>query len=128
VTRWIPFPWGKTKESRDESINVESFVESLKVSQDGYIEEEGIIYIKPVDISVESAVDDSIKEFERGNVVILDISKMVGNSDLFKKIKAIKKHCANKGGDVCRISEVKLMVLPVGFEVAYPAASEPMED
>ena len=129
MTRWIPFPWGKTQKSREESLNVESYVESLKVSQDGYIEEEGITYIKPVDISSESAVDEVVKEFEQGNVVILDISKMLGNSpDLFKRIKAIKKHCISKGGDMCRLSEVKLMVLPQGIEVAYPRASEPIED
>lgn len=131
MANWIPFPWGKTKQSEEEAVDVENYVENLKVSQDGFMEEEGIVYVKPMDLSSDTSVDDTIKEFRQGNIVILDISKMMGNSpDLYKRIKAIKKHCLNNGGDVCRVSQVKIMVLPEGIEVTHTAGSraEPDED
>ena len=124
MTNWIPipFPWGKTKESKDESVNVEEYVDNLKVNNDGFVEEEGVTYVKPVDLSSETAVDDTIKEFKSGNIVIIDISHMLDRSpDLYKRINAVKKYCSSNGGEVCRVSEVKIMVLPEGMEVVYPS-------
>ena len=129
MASWNPFPWGKTKASKQESVDVENYVENLKVSQDGFMEEEGIVYIKSVDLNSETSVDDTIKEFRQGNIVILDISKMMGNSpDLYKRIKAIKKFCINGGGDVIRVSQVKVMVLPEGVEVARMSGSSARDD
>lgn len=120
----IPFPWGKTKESVQESVNVEEYVEKLE-SPDGMIEEEGVIYVKSVDLSSEDAVDDTLKEFKNGNIVILDLSRIISDAEgMYRKINAIKKFCTSNGGDICRVSAVKVMVLPEGIEVVYPSNQE----
>lgn len=129
MTKWIPFPWGKTQASEEELIDVEGYVESL-ANKEGFIEQEDMIYIKPMDISSEAAVDDIIKEFRKGNIVVLDIGKMLETfpEDLYKRIGTIKKFCASSGGDLCRVSQTKLLILPEGIEVAYHRRCEPMNE
>jgi len=129
VTSWNPFPWGKTKKSEEESVNVESYVDSLKVSEDGFIEQEGIIYVKPIDLDSENAIEDIKKEFKAGNIVIADLTHIAKDpAELYKRINAVKKFCQANGGDVARVSEVKIMILPEGMEIAYPRNTEPEDE
>jgi len=121
VTSWNPFPWGKTKKSVEESVDVENYVDSLKVGEDGFIEQEGIIYVKPIDLDSETAIEEIQKEFTQGNIVIADLTHLAKDqAELYKKINAVKKFCQANGGDEERVSEVKIMILPEGMEIAYP--------
>lgn len=128
MTSWNPFPWGKTKKSEEESVDVENYVDSLKVGEDGFIEQEGIIYVKPIDLDSETAVEDIKKEITAGNIVIADMTRLAKDQgELYKRINAVKKFCQANGGDVARVSPVKIMILPEGMEIAYPKSSEPEE-
>ena len=121
MTSWNPFPWGKTKKSDEESVDVENYVDSLKVGEDGFIEQEGMIYVKPIDLDSETAIEDIKKEFSQGNIVIADLTHLAKDqAELYKKINAVKKFCQSNGGDVARVSQVKIMILPEGMEIAYP--------
>jgi SepF-like predicted cell division protein (DUF552 family) len=128
VTSWNPFPWGKTKKSVEESVDVENYVDSLKVGEDGFIEQEGVIYVKPIDLDSETAIDEIKKEFGLGNIVIADLTHLAKDqAELYKKINAVKKFCQTNGGDVARVSQVKIMILPEGMEIAYPKSAESEE-
>jgi len=128
VTSWNPFPWGKTKKSDEESVDVENYVDSLKVGEDGFIEQDGIIYVKPIDLDSETAIEDIKKEFGQGNIVIADLTHLAKDqAELYKKINAVKKFCQANGGDVARVSQVKIMILPEGMEIAYPKSAESEE-
>jgi SepF-like predicted cell division protein (DUF552 family) len=125
VTSWNPFPWGKTKKSVEENVDVENYVDSLKVGEDGFIEQDGIIYVKPIDLDSETAIDEIKKEFGLGNIVIADLTHLAKDqAELYKKINAVKKFCQANGGDVARVSQVKIMILPEGMEIAYPKSAE----
>ncbi|MBN2251186.1 MAG: cell division protein SepF [Candidatus Altiarchaeota archaeon] len=127
MKRWFPFPWGKTGESEEELLDIDRFVESLKVTPEGFMEEEDVTYVKGVDLHTESAVDEAKKEFQKGNIVLIDLSKCLGSyPDAYNKIKDLRKYCVSCGGDICRISEYKLLVLPAGIEVVY-SKDEPEE-
>jgi SepF-like predicted cell division protein (DUF552 family) len=128
VTSWNPFPWGKTKKSEEESVDVENYVDSLKVGEDGFIEQEGVIYVKPIDLDSETAIEDIKKEFGQGNIVIADLTHLAKDqAELYKKISTVKKFCQANGGDVARVSQVKIMILPEGMEIAYPKSAESEE-
>ena len=128
MTSWNPFPWGKTKKSDEESVDVENYVDSLKVGEDGFIEQEGMIYVKPIDLDSETAIDEIKKEFGLGNIVIADLTHLAKDqAELYKKINAVKKFCQSNGGDVARVSQVKIMILPEGMEIAYPKSAESEE-
>lgn len=128
MTSWNPFPWGKTKKSDEESVDVENYVDSLKVGEDGFIEQEGVIYVKPIDLDSETAIDEIKKEFSQGNIVIADLTHLAKDqAELYKKINAVKKFCQTNGGDVARVSQVKIMILPEGMEIAYPKSAESEE-
>jgi SepF-like predicted cell division protein (DUF552 family) len=128
VTSWNPFPWGKTKKSVEENVDVENYVDSLKVGEDGFIEQEGIIYVKPIDMDSETAIEDVKKEFGLGNIVIADLTHLAKDqAELYKKINAVKKFCQANGGDVARVSQVKIMILPEGMEIAYSKSAESEE-
>lgn len=122
MVKWIPFPWGKTKESVQESLNVEEYVENLSVGEKGFVESEDIIYVKPMNLDSETILEDVEKEIRKGNIVVLDIGKAMAFSagEAYKKIKSIKKLASEIGGDVCAVAQNKVMVLPEGIEVAYP--------
>ncbi len=123
MTNWNPFPWGKTKKSNEESVDVENYVDSLKVSEDGFIEEEGVIYVKPIDLESETAIEDVKKEIKHGNIVIADLTRLAKDqAELYKRINAVKKYCQSNGGDIARVSQVKIMILPEGMEIAYPSS------
>ena len=125
MTSWNPFPWGKTKKSDEESVDVENYVDSLKVGEDGFIEQDGVIYVKPIDLDSETAIDEIKKEFSQGNIVIADLTHLAKDqAELYKKISAVKKFCQANGGDVARVSQVKIMILPEGMEIAYPKSAE----
>lgn len=128
MTSWNPFPWGKTKKSDEESVDVENYVDSLKVGEDGFIEQDGVIYVKPIDLDSETAIDEIKKEFTQGNIVIADLTHLAKDqAELYKKINAVKKFCQTNGGDVARVSQVKIMILPEGMEIAYPKSAESEE-
>ena len=128
MTSWNPFPWGKTKKSDEESVDVENYVDSLKVGEDGFIEQDGVIYVKPIDLDSETAIDEIKKEFGLGNIVIADLTHLSKDqAELYKKINAVKKFCQANGGDVARVSQVKIMILPEGMEIAYPKSAESEE-
>ena len=128
MTSWNPFPWGKTKKSDEESVDVENYVDSLKVGEDGFIEQDGVIYVKPIDLDSETAIDEIKKEFGLGNIVIADLTHLAKDqAELYKKINAVKKFCQSNGGDVARVSQVKIMILPEGMEIAYPKSAESEE-
>ena len=128
MTSWNPFPWGKTKKSDEESVDVENYVDSLKVGEDGFIEQDGVIYVKPIDLDSETAIDEIKKEFGLGNIVIADLTHLAKDqAELYKKINAVKKFCQANGGDVARVSQVKIMILPEGMEIAYPKSAESEE-
>ena len=121
MTSWNPFPWGKTRKSEEESVDVENYVDSLKVGEDGFIEQEGVIYVKPIDLDSETAIADIEKEFSAGNIVIADLTRVAKDqAELYKKINAVKKYVQSNGGEVARVSNVKIMILPEGMEIAYP--------
>ena len=128
MTSWNPFPWGKTKKSDEESVDVENYVDSLKVGEDGFIEQDGVIYVKPIDLDSETAIDEIKKEFGLGNIVIADLTHLSKDqAELYKNINAVKKFCQANGGDVARVSQVKIMILPEGMEIAYPKSAESEE-
>jgi len=101
-------------------VDVEGYVESL-ANKEGFIEQDDMIYIKPMNLSSESAVEDVKKEFNKGNIVVLDVAKLMESSpeDLYKRIAAVKKFCSGNGGDICRVTQTKMLILPEGIEVAY---------
>jgi len=49
-------------------------------------------------------------------------------AELYKRINAVNKFCKANGGDVARVSEVKVMILPEGMEIAYPRNTEPEDE
>jgi len=76
-----------------------------------------------VSLDRDTAVEDAIKEVDRGNVVILNLREMTHNPiALNDKVRDIRDHAVQNGGDMCRISEVKIMVIPRGMAIAYPPA------
>jgi SepF-like predicted cell division protein (DUF552 family) len=126
VTRLIPFPWGKTKQSKHEAVDVEGYVESLSVGANGMIEQEDVIYVKPINLDAETALDDVTKELKKGNIVILEIGRAISKSstEAYAKIRGMKKIVNTVGGEIVRVAQTKIMILPEGIEVAYSRKDE----
>lgn len=120
MTGWF-FPWGKTKERKQESFDVEKYLKDLGDGDKGLTGvDEDVRYIKSINVSRESAVEDTIKELERANIVVLNIGDMLHCVPALRDILSrIRRYCSSNGGDLCRISETKVMVVPNGVEIAY---------
>ena len=126
MTKLIPFPWGKTKQSKHETVDVEGYVESLSVGANGMIEQEDVIYVKPINLDAETALDDVTKELKKGNIVVLEIGKAISKSstEAYAKIRSMKKIVNTVGGEIVRVAQTKIMILPEGIEVAYSRRDE----
>lgn len=122
---WFPFPWGKSKKADEQPVDVEKYLRSLRVSGEGFIEEEGVTYVKSVNLTKDTAVEDTSKEIDKGNIVILNISDLLWSPVALKdKVNRVREHCVSSGGDMCRISEAKIMIVPRGIEIAYSSLQE----
>lgn len=121
MMNWIPFPWGKTKRTDEaKPFDVEKYLKNLSVNQEGFVEEEGITYIKTLNLADESAIENVTRELAKENIVILNLREMMSNPiALSDKVRRVKEYCNLNGGDMARISEIKIMVVPSSVKIAY---------
>ncbi len=118
MRNWFPFLWGRSKKTED--VDVEKYVRAIAGGEGDFIEEEGITYVKSINIAKDTAINETVRELERGNLVVLDIKDMLRDPiELNERVSKIRKYCSSSGGDICGIARTKLMVVPVGIEIAY---------
>lgn len=113
--------FGKKKEERE--IDVETYIKDLGVDETGVIEREGITYVKPIELSGENKdIDIVTRELKKRNILVVNATPLFSDKvKLRETIEKLKTTCEDIGGDLCRISAEKILIVPNGIEIVQRA-------
>jgi len=103
----------------DEDVDIEEYLNELSVRDGKFIESDDITYVKPVDLDSDGkGVGNVLAELERDNVVVLNVRNLLHNKVLLRNIiKELRDACVQMDGDIGRISDDRIIVVPAGFRI-----------
>ena len=104
---------------RKDEIDIEDYLNDLSVRDGKIIENEDVTYVKPLELDDDGkGVGNVLAELEKNNIVVLNVKKLLHNKNLLKSIvKDMRDACVEMDGDIGRISEDKLLVVPSGMRI-----------
>lgn len=104
---------------RKDEIDIEDYLNDLSVRDGKIIENEDITYVKPLDLDNDGkGVGNVLAELEKSNIVVLSIKNLHSNKTLLKSIvKDLRDACVEMDGDIGRISDDKLLIVPQGMRI-----------
>lgn len=100
-------------------IDIEDYLNDLSVRDGKIIEDEDITYVKPLELDSDGkGIGNVLAELEKNNIVVLNVRNLMSNRSLLKGIvKELRDACVEMDGDIGRISEEKLLVVPSGMRI-----------
>lgn len=106
---------------KEEDIDIEDYLNDLSIREGKIIEREDVTYVKPIDLDSEGrGVGSVIAELEKNNIVVLNVRAIIHNKTLLRSVvKEIRDACVEMDGDIGRVSEEKILVVPGGMRIAY---------
>lgn len=118
--------FGRGKEESEE-IDIEDYLNELSIREGKIIESENITYIKPVVLDAEGkGVGTVISELEKNNIVVLNVKALLHNKVLLREIvKELRDACVELDGDLGKVSDEKVLVVPSGMRIAHSEAAPP---
>jgi len=102
-----------------EEIDIEDYLNDLSVRDGKIIESEDVTYVKPLELDSDGkGVGNVLAELEKNNIVVLNVRNLLHNRALLKGIvKDLRDACVEMDGDIGRISEDKLLIVPSGVRI-----------
>jgi hypothetical protein len=104
---------------RKDEIDIEDYLNDLSVRDGKIIENEDVTYVKPLELDGDGkGVGNVLAELEKSNIIVLNVKSLLHNKSLLKSIiKDLRDACVEMDGDIGRISEDKLLVVPSGMRI-----------
>ena len=101
----------------------------MSVRDGKVIEREDMTYVKSMNLDSEGkAMPTVMKELQKGNVVILNVRGLSHNKLLLREVvKDLRGACTGFNGDLARISEEKIIVLPAGMKISHAEGQQPSQ-
>jgi SepF-like predicted cell division protein (DUF552 family) len=115
---WLGFEEG-VGSGDDESVNLDEYLEGIGLHEGELLDEEKYNYVKSLTANSPDVTADVDRELKKGNVVILDTESLAQTNrlSLKKLIGDLKNLEAEVNGDMGRISETKILIVPAGFRI-----------
>jgi uncharacterized protein len=104
---------------RKDEIDIEDYLNDLSVRDGKIIESEDVTYVKPLELDNEGkGVGNVLAELEKKNIVVLNVKNLIHNKTLLRGIvKDLRDACVEMDGDIGRVSEDKLLIVPTGMRI-----------
>jgi uncharacterized protein len=104
---------------RKDEIDIEDYLNDLSVRDGKIIENEDVTYVKPLELDNDGkGVGNVLAELEKNNIVVLNVKNLLHNKSLLKGIvKDLRDACVEMDGDIGRICEDKLLIVPQGMRI-----------
>jgi len=101
-------------------VDVETILNELSVRDGKIIERDDITYVKSLTLDSEGKnVDAVLRELNKGNVVILNVHTVSHNKLLLRGVvKDLRDAASGMNGDLARLSEEKIIILPGGMKIS----------
>jgi len=112
---------GRKKEEEEEEIDIEEYLNDLSIREGKIIERDDITYVKPVDLDREGGgLAQAMQELEKDNIVVLNVKNLMDNKLLLRKIvKELRDACLDADGDIGKISDEKILIVPSGMRIVH---------
>ncbi|MBU0762279.1 MAG: cell division protein SepF [Candidatus Altiarchaeota archaeon] len=110
---------GKSGQGTVDEVDIEDYLNDLSVRDGKIIESDDITYVKPLDLdSTGKGIGNVLAELEKRNVVVLNVKSLSSNKVLLKSVvKDLREACMEMDGDIGRISEEKILIVPQGMRI-----------
>ena len=107
-------------EEEEEEIDIDRYLSELDIREGKIIERDDITYVKPIDIEDETGIDVVINELKKSNIVVLNVRPLLHDKVLLRNIvDKLKEKCFELDGDIGRISEEKILIVPSGMRIIH---------
>ncbi|MEA1924284.1 MAG: cell division protein SepF [Candidatus Altiarchaeota archaeon] len=104
----------------EKDIDIEAYLSELDIREGKIIEREDVIYIKPLDIKGDESVEEVKAELDKNNIVVANIKTILSDKLLLREmVGKLKKASTDVGGDLGRISDQKILVVPSGMKIVH---------
>ena len=102
-----------------DEIDIEDYLNDLSVRDGRIIENEDVTYVKPLELDNDGkGVGNVLAELEKKNVIVLNVRNLMHNKTLLRGIvKDLRDACIEMDGDIGRISEDRLLIVPSGMRI-----------
>jgi len=112
---------GRGEEEEPEEIDIEEYLNDLSIREGKIIERDDITYVKPVDLDREGGgLAQAMRELEKDNIVVLNVRNLLDNKLLLRKIvKDLRDTCLDLDGDLGKISDEKILIVPAGMRIVH---------
>lgn len=102
-----------------EEIDIEDYLNDLSVRDGKIIESEDVTYVKSLELDTDGkGIGNVLAELEKNNVVVLNVKNLMHNRVMLKGIvKELRDACIEMDGDIGRVSEEKVLVVPAGMRI-----------
>lgn len=116
----------RSEDAGTEEIDIEDYLNDLNVREGKIIEREDITYVKPMDLDNEGAgVNEAIRELEKSNIVVLNVKPLLSNKVLLRDmITKLRETCIELDGDIGRISNEKILLVPANMRIIHRSADK----
>jgi SepF-like predicted cell division protein (DUF552 family) len=116
---WLGFEEGSAGGGDEEAVNLDEYLEGIGLHEGELLDEEKYTYVKSITANSPDVVSDVDRELKKGNIVILDTESMsqTNRLSLKKLIGDLKNLETEINGDMGRISETKILIVPGSFRI-----------
>jgi len=117
------FGGGSTPDAGGE-IDIEDYLNELSIRDGKLVESDDVTYVKPVKLDAEGkGIGAAIAELEKNNIVVLNVKSLLHNKVLLREIvRELRESCVEMDGDIGRISEEKVLIVPTGMRISHVEA------
>ncbi len=116
---WLGFEGGAAPKSGEEAVNLDEYLEGIGLHEGELLDEDKYTYVKSLTAASPDVVGDVDRELKKGNIVILDTDSIAQTNRLsLKKLISDLKNIEDEiNGDMGRISESKILIVPGAFRI-----------
>lgn len=117
IKDWIGV--GSTGASSGSAVSLDEYLDGMGMHDGELLDEEKYTYVKSLNANTQGVINDTVRELKKGNIVVLDTENMSPTNRLgLKKLIADLKTVQDEiDGDMGRISESKILIVPGGYRV-----------
>jgi len=119
IKSWLGFEGGAAASGGEKNISLDEYLEGIGLHEGEILDEDKYTYIKSLGANTPTILADVERELRKGNIVLLDTEALsqTNRLTLKKMIMDLKAIEADIDGDMGRISETKLLIVPGGFRI-----------
>lgn len=108
-----------TSASSGATVSLDEYLDGMGMHDGEMLDEEKYTYVKSLNANTQGVINDIARELKKGNIVVLDTENMspTNRLGLKKLIADLKTVQEEMDGDMGRISESKILIVPGGYRV-----------